>query len=311
MPARRSARSRWSCPGRRTSSARASGSMTSPGVACIRLGGEDGEHRRQILDPVGDDMDDAALALHLAGDGDEARAEHDGRNCSNTFGQTTMLAMSVSSSMVMKMTPLAVPGRWRTRTSPATVTRRAVPRIAERLAGDDATRREPRAEEGDRVRLQRQAEIAVVVDDMLADRHRRQGEIRLAADVGEFGGVEQRQAVVGLAAAELARRPERVAPVEAEGAEGIGIGEPLDRGAASGRSGARDRGPNRSPGRAPRRGLASSSRNPLIWRKPSRTAWVERISSRMSALAGWRRLWRAGGAPVRPSRLALCAGTSG
>ena len=79
MPARRSARSRWSWPGRRTSSARARGSMTSPGDGRrLRLGGEDGEHRGQVLEPVGDDVDDAALALHLAGDGDEAGAEHDG-----------------------------------------------------------------------------------------------------------------------------------------------------------------------------------------------------------------------------------------
>ena len=127
------------------------------------------------------------------------------------------------------MTPLAVPGRWRTMAKAGDGDALAVPSVAKRLAGDDAARGEMRADEGDRVRLQRKAEIAVVVDHVLADRHRRQCEIRLAADVGEFRHVEQRQAVVGLAAAKLARRPERVAPVEAEGAEGVGIGEPLDR----------------------------------------------------------------------------------
>ena len=46
-----------------------------------------------------------------------------GRCRSNSFGQTTILAIPVSSSIVMKMTPLAEPGRCRTSTRPATVTR--------------------------------------------------------------------------------------------------------------------------------------------------------------------------------------------
>ena len=41
------------------------------------------------------------------------------RFCSKTFGQTTRLAMPVSSSSVMNSTPLAEPGRWRTSTIPA------------------------------------------------------------------------------------------------------------------------------------------------------------------------------------------------
>ena len=46
------------------------------------------------------------------------------RRCfSIIFGHTTILAMPVSSSSVRKITPLAVPGRCRTSTSPATVTR--------------------------------------------------------------------------------------------------------------------------------------------------------------------------------------------
>ena len=47
-----------------------------------------------------------------------------GRNASKIFGQTIVLAAPVSSSSVMKITPLALPGRCRTSTSPATVTRR-------------------------------------------------------------------------------------------------------------------------------------------------------------------------------------------
>ena len=41
---------------------------------------------------------------------------------SNTLGQTMMLAMPVSSSSVAKITPVAVPGRCRTSTSPAVCT---------------------------------------------------------------------------------------------------------------------------------------------------------------------------------------------
>ena len=45
-----------------------------------------------------------------------------------------ILATPVSSSSVMKMTPAAVPGRWRTSTSPATVTRS--PFLTERSASE-------------------------------------------------------------------------------------------------------------------------------------------------------------------------------
>ena len=45
------------------------------------------------------------------------------RNRSKRSGQRTRLAKPVSSSSVAKITPLALPGRWRTRTRPQTVTR--------------------------------------------------------------------------------------------------------------------------------------------------------------------------------------------
>ncbi len=77
----------------------------------------------QILDFLRDHMDDAGFVLHAPGDRDEPRADDLGRCRSNSFGQTTILAIPVSSSIVMKMTPLAEPGRWRTSTRPATLTR--------------------------------------------------------------------------------------------------------------------------------------------------------------------------------------------
>src|SRR5688572_19046484 len=44
------------------------------------------------------------------------------RYLSMIFSNTTRLAVPVSSSIVIKQTPFAVPGRWRTKTSPATFT---------------------------------------------------------------------------------------------------------------------------------------------------------------------------------------------
>ena len=65
-----------------------------------------------------------------------------GRYVSNARAHTMVLAMPVSSSSVMKITPLAVPGRWRTSTSPATVTRSPL-----RMPGNSSWRRMPRAVE--------------------------------------------------------------------------------------------------------------------------------------------------------------------
>ena len=45
------------------------------------------------------------------------------RHFSRMLGQTTTFTVPVSSSSVMKITPLALPGRWRTSTSPAVAAR--------------------------------------------------------------------------------------------------------------------------------------------------------------------------------------------
>ena len=60
------------------------------------------------------------------------------RSRSSTLGQITELATPVSSSMVMNTTPGAEPGRWRTSTTPATLTLRAVAHGFEIGAGGDA-----------------------------------------------------------------------------------------------------------------------------------------------------------------------------
>ena len=79
-----------------------------------------GELRRQILQSIDDQMSHAVLLLQEAR-GDEALAWRPTRRYrSQTWGQTIKLAVPVSSSSVMNVIPLAVPGRCLTRTSPAT-----------------------------------------------------------------------------------------------------------------------------------------------------------------------------------------------
>ena len=56
--------------------------------------------------------------LDIALDQDQPRAHHL-PEFSITFGHTTMLAMPVATSIVINTTPLALPGRWRTSTTPA------------------------------------------------------------------------------------------------------------------------------------------------------------------------------------------------
>ena len=101
------------------------------------------------------------------------------RKRSNAFGQTMTLAMPASSSSVMKMTPLAVPGRWRTSTRPATVDPLAVPDRGKRVGAQDSARGEAGAHERGRMGLQGQRQAPVVLDHMRAERHRRQSRVRL------------------------------------------------------------------------------------------------------------------------------------
>jgi hypothetical protein len=113
-----------------------------------------GEKRRQVLHPVGDDMNDAHLVLQLAGNPHQPRTEHQRTVFSKTFGQTMTLATPVSSSSVMKMTPLAEPGLWRTSTSPATSTCRPDAHSIEPFVAHDASCRRGGAQERDGMRLQ-------------------------------------------------------------------------------------------------------------------------------------------------------------
>ena len=76
--------------------------------------------------------------------------------------------------------------------------------------------------------LQRQRQVPVVLDHMRAERHRRQSRVGLRLGAGRLG--EQRQIVLVADPVEAARRPQRLAPVEAERAEGVGVGELFEHG---------------------------------------------------------------------------------
>ena len=96
------------------------------------------------------------------------------RKRSRIGGQTIRLAIPVSSSMVMKTTPLALPGRWRISTIPAIASRRSTGRSGEVGGGDQPLAGELGAQKGQRMALQAEAEAGVILDDMLAQRHLRQ-----------------------------------------------------------------------------------------------------------------------------------------
>ena len=229
--------------------------------------------RSSIL--LGDDMDDTRFRLQPAGHPDELRAHHDrpgtARNCA---AQTMMLATPFSSSRVRKMA-LPLPGRCRTRTRPATETRLPPRTVASRAFGVTPRAIEPLAQEGDRMRLQRQAERAVVVDDMLAERHRRAAASPARCRAGGCPGRSNSGSCFGGAPARRARAPPRA--------------RRAGRGRSSGRHrprASRSISPTSRPERSQRSrtecvAVAAALRRscsmrfsdrPLICRKPSRTA---------------------------------------
>ena len=100
--------------------------------------------------------------------------------------------------------------------------------VAEPGVGCDTGAVEVMPEEGHRMRLQRHAQRAVVVDDMLAKRHARQLRLGLVVDQLGIWTVKQRQHFGSTPAVECPYCPHRCAPVDIDRAEGIGLGEQLD-----------------------------------------------------------------------------------
>ena len=144
------------------------------------------------------------------------------RYCSITLGHTTILAMPVSSSSVMKTTPLALPGPLPHQHHAGATDAAPVVLVVDVLAGDDALLREPLAQKFHRVALQRQPHGLVIGDHLLRQRHLRQRLCVLVGLLAGDRGLKQRQRhVVG----QPPHRPQRRAAVEPDGAERIGVGQ--------------------------------------------------------------------------------------
>ena len=90
------------------------------------------------------------------------------RFCSKTDGQTIRLALAVSSSSVMNMTPLAEPGICRTSTSPAMEIRLPFAAVRKARHGVIALLGEALAQKRERMRAQAKARAAVILDDFAA-----------------------------------------------------------------------------------------------------------------------------------------------
>ena len=96
------------------------------------------------------------------------------------------------------------------------------------FVGDDPQGLEVAAHEAHRMRLQRQRQEAIIVDHLLADRHRRQRRVGLGLQVAGRRLLEQRQPLRRALGVERPAGPQRVAAAVAQRGEGVGIGQPLD-----------------------------------------------------------------------------------
>ena len=91
------------------------------------------------------------------------------------------------------------------------------------LMAHDAARLEVGAQERHRMRLQRQVQMAIVLDHLLARRHRRQMHVGL--HLRHRRAREQRQIVLVAGAAQSFHRPQCVTAAQAQRIEGVGMGE--------------------------------------------------------------------------------------
>jgi hypothetical protein len=80
----------------------------------------------------------------------------------------------------------------------------------------------------DRMRLERQMQMPIILDHLLAGRHRRQ--MRVGFELVHARAGKERKIVLVAGAPQCADRPRRLAPVEAERAERVRRGEALQHG---------------------------------------------------------------------------------
>ena len=173
-------------------------------------------------------MDDAGLVLQLAGRGDEARADDDRAQALERLRPDDEIGDARLVLQRHEDHALGGAGALAHQHQPGDGDALAALDAGERVGALDAARVEARAHEGDRMGLQRQRQTAVILDHMGAERHRRQLGVGLAVAL-RAALREQRQIVLIADAVEAAHRPQRLAPVEAERAERVGVGEALQR----------------------------------------------------------------------------------
>ena len=141
--------------------------------------GKPRQQKRQIVEPFGDDMDDAGFLLHAPGHRDIARAEHDrpealeGFRPDDDIGERGLVLDRQKDDAVGRARPLAH-GDEAGDANPL-----AGCGLAQHFVADDAATGKILPQEARRMRAQRQFEESVVVDDFLSERHRRQRDLGL------------------------------------------------------------------------------------------------------------------------------------
>src|SRR6266567_1371139 len=157
--------------------------------------GKPPQQEGQILEPFRDNVDDAGFLLHAPGRRDIARAEHDrpealeGFRPDDDIGERGLVLDREKNDAVGRARPLAH-GDEAGHANPL-----AGRGLAQRLVAQDAAAGKILAQEARRMRAQRQFQISIIVDDLLAERHRRETYVRLAGFTSPWRGeVAGRQA---------------------------------------------------------------------------------------------------------------------
>ncbi len=171
-------------------------------------------------------MDDAVLVLQLAGDADEPGAEHHRAESleylrpHDGVGNSGFVLEGHEDHAIGAAGTLA--HQHETGDGDAAAGRGC----GKPLVAENAAAVEFAAQERDRVRLERQMQMTVVLDHVLADEHGRQGDIGFERRRGRAG--KQRQIILVAGAAQRPHCPQCLPTVEAEGAECIRGRQPFE-----------------------------------------------------------------------------------
>ena len=178
----------------------------------------------QVLQPVGDEMDDVGGALDAAPDHGEARAEH---RLAETLQHTGPDHDVHDAGFVLQRhedDAAGAAGALADQHEAGGGGALPVPGAGDGPGRERALFHQPRAQERERMRPEREPERPVILDDLLARHHGGQRGRRLLALCGPARCLEKRQ---WRRLRQGAGLPERPAAVEPHGAEGVGGGQRL------------------------------------------------------------------------------------